>query len=56
MDLDIANKQFNLRFKDLLEAEDFNFSHDIVGIQNHIYRQTKQFTGLFLPRFASRNM
>ncbi|EGO2601790.1 hypothetical protein [Enterococcus faecalis] len=56
MDLEIANKQFDLRLKDLLDADDFNFSHDIVGIQNYIDRETKQFTELFLPRFASSNI
>ena len=41
-----------LRLQDLLEANDFNFSHDIVGIDNHIDRTTGQLTGCFLPRYA----
>ena len=54
MDLDVANKEFNLRLSELLEADDFNFSHDICGIQNNIDRTTKTFINCFVPRFADR--
>lgn len=53
MDIEHADKQFNLRLEELLNADDFNFAHDIVGIQNHMNRQTGKIEGLFLPRFAS---
>ena len=53
MDLDVANKQFNLRLTELLESDNFNFSHDIIGIQNNINRRTKKINHLqFVPRFA----
>lgn len=41
-----------LRLKDLLDADDFNFMHDIVGIRKHLNRETGQLDGRFLPRFA----
>lgn len=41
-----------LRLQDLLEADDFNFLHDVVGIRKHINRQTGRLEGAFLPRFA----
>ena len=53
MDLDTAIKEFNLKVDELLAADDFNFAHDIVGIQNHIDRSTKTFINHFLPRYAN---
>lgn len=53
MDLDVANKQFNLRLTELLESDNFNFTHDILGIQNNIDRKTKTFINCFVPRFAN---
>lgn len=38
----------------LLEADDFNFAHDVRGIQSHIDRNTGQLTRSFLPRFAEK--
>lgn len=53
MGLDIAHQAFNLRLKDLLNADDFNFTHDIVGIQKHIDRENKRMVDGFLPRYSS---
>lgn len=52
MDLQCANEKFNLRLDEFLKADDFNFSHDISGIQHHIDRNTKTFQDCFVPRFA----
>lgn len=41
-----------LRLSDLLAADDFNFTHDIVGIARHMDRATGKLAGLFRPRFA----
>lgn len=57
MDIESADKVFNLRLDDWLSADDFNFFHDIYGIMNNIVRDTfpaKDF-GLFVPRFAKLN-
>ena len=57
MDLESADKHFNLRLEELLEADDYDFVHDIGGIINNIDRSTfpaKNF-GMFVPRFAGHN-
>jgi len=41
-----------LKLQELLEADDFNFSHDIFGIRRHLNRETGQLENCFLPRFA----
>lgn len=53
MDIQAAHEQFNLKLDKLLEADDYNFSHDIVGIQQNINRKTKEIENCFLPRYAS---
>ena len=54
MDIESADKVFNLRLDDWLNADGFNFAHDIYGIMNNINRSTFPATdfGLFVPRFA----
>lgn len=39
MDLENADGVFELRLDDLLNADDFNFSHDILGIVANIDRK-----------------
>ena len=43
-----------LRLKDLLEAEQFDFVHDVMGITRHIDRTTGELADCFEPRFAVR--
>lgn len=53
MDIEHADKVFDLRLDDLLNADDLNFAHDIIGIVNNIQRNTQPVEfGLFVPRFA----
>ena len=52
MDLEVADEEFNIRLDDLLAAGDFDFAHDIVGIQSNINRREKRMCGYFMPRFA----
>ncbi len=52
MDLEQATEQFNLKLKELLNADDFNFAHDICGIQNNFNRETLKMENCFLPRYA----
>ena len=54
MDIENADNIFNLRLEDWLQADNFNFAHDIVGIVNNIDRSKypAEITR-FLPRFAS---
>lgn len=53
MDLEVATREFNLRLEELLNADNFNFSHDVVGIQQNIDRENVKMNGVFVPRFAS---
>lgn len=53
MDLESANEEFDLRLDALLDADDFNFAHDIIGIQNNLDRKTKKMKNFFVPRYAS---
>lgn len=54
MDLQSADKKFNLRLEEFLAADDFNFAHDIIGIVNNIVRDKYPADdfGFFVPRFA----
>ena len=54
MDIESADKKFNLRLDDWLNADEFNFAHDLYGIMNNIVRDSFPATdfGLFVPRFA----
>ena len=53
MDVETAHEQFKLKLDEFLEADDYNFSHDIIGIQQNINRKTKVIENCFLPRYAS---
>lgn len=53
--MDIVATHMNgcpLRLRELLEADDLNFAHDVAGIARHIDRTTGKLTNCFLPRFA----
>jgi len=52
MDLECAHKSCPLDFKKLLAFDNFNFAHDIVGIQNHMDRENARLSHRFLPRCA----
>ena len=52
MDLSVAHEQFHLDLTELLNAPDFDFAHDINGIQQNINRQNKVVENHFLPRYA----
>ena len=52
LDIETAHKEIGLRLSDLLNADEFNFAHDIVGIQANIDRRSKTITNCFLPRYA----
>nr|DAF44911.1 MAG TPA: hypothetical protein [Siphoviridae sp. ctCIv11] len=56
MDIESADQKFNLRLDDWLNADEFNFAHDLYGIMNNINRTEFPATdfGLFVPRFAGK--
>jgi len=51
MDLETVHERNPLRLQEFLDADNFNFAHDIVGINNHLDRRTKKLDNRFLPRF-----
>lgn len=53
MDLEYVTDIFDLRLEDLLNADDYNFTHDICGIQNNFNRRTFKMENRFVPRYAS---
>lgn len=52
MDLEVAHEQFNLDLESLLSADDTNFLHDVIGIQNNIDRKKKEVVNCFVPRYS----
>lgn len=44
-----------LRLKELLAADDINFSHDVFGIRRHLDRSTGWLKDGFHPRFARQD-
>ena len=55
MDIENADKVFNLRLEDWLNADNFNFAHDIHGIVNNIDRSKNPVEfHHFLPRFNGK--
>lgn len=55
MDLCATHASGNpLRLADLLAANDFNFAHDVFGIERHLDRDTGQLLDFFSPRFSRR--
>ena len=53
LDIENAHKEFNLRLDEFLTADDANFAHDFIGIQNNINRKTFRMENCFVPRFSS---
>jgi hypothetical protein len=55
MDISACHANGNrLRLDDLLTADDFNFAHDVFGIERHMDRETGKLTDCFSPRFSAR--
>lgn len=53
MTLTAAHIANPLKLKDLLVSDDFNFIHDICGINRHIDIETGELKNCFLPRFTA---
>lgn len=55
MDITAVHANGNrLRLADLLAADDFNFAHDVCGIENCLNRETLELENCFSPRFTQR--
>lgn len=44
----------DLDLKGLVNADEMNFCHDIVGIHNNLNRNTKKLENCFVPRFTKK--
>jgi len=53
MDISATHAICPLRLSDLLEANDFNFKHDVFGIRRHLNRETGELEDCFLPRYSA---
>lgn len=53
MDLEATQAKVPLMLQELLEADDFNFAHDVFGIIRHMDRSTGELTDCFLPRSSA---
>lgn len=55
LEMDITAVHCNgcqLRLRDLLASDDFNFVHDVFGIRRYLNRENGTLTQFFVPRFA----
>jgi len=52
MDISACHINNPLRLKDLLEAKDGDFWHDVTGISSHIDRESGQLKDCFSPRYS----
>lgn len=52
MDIEAVHAEIGLKLDELLNADDINFTHDIVGIQKNLDRKSKKLQNFFLPRYA----
>ncbi len=54
MDIDACHSNGNpLKLSELLNADDFNFGHDVFGIRQHIDRTTGTLQDCFVPRYSA---
>lgn len=53
MDIEYVNEICPLRLRELLDADEPNFEHDIVGIYLYFSHVSKQLQGPWTPRFAA---
>ena len=53
MDINACHSNGNpLHLTDLLNADDFNFAHDVFGIRNNINRDNGKLENCFVPRYS----
>ena len=53
VELDLTNVNCDIDLQRLLDAYDFNFAHDVNGINRHLDHETGDLKDCFLPRFAT---
>jgi len=53
MDIEAVHNDCPLNLQNLLEADNLNFFHDVIGIYENLNRKTKRLENCFVPRFTS---
>ena len=53
MDLEAVHNRNPLSLQEFLDADNFNFAHDITGILLNMNRDTGKLKNRFLPRFTA---
>ena len=48
----VAHEDCPLKLQELLDADDGNFYHDIIGIHTNLNRETRKLENCFVPRYA----
>lgn len=54
IDIEKAHECCSLKLQKLLQADSFNFLHDLTGIWQNMNRTTGKLENCFLPRFAEK--
>jgi hypothetical protein len=52
MDLLLAHSEFNLKLYELLNADSYDFKHDVMGIEIFIDRRNFCFINMFVPKLS----
>ena len=52
MDISKVHENNPMKLQEWLEADDWNFTHDIVGIATFLDRETGKLMDCFLPRYS----
>lgn len=55
LDLMAVHEKTPLKLRELAEAHDVDFTHDVWGIMRHLNRKTGELEDGFFPRFAKAN-
>jgi len=55
IDLTYCNVKYPLQLQELLDAPDFDFIHDVVGISNNLNHETYELENQFVPRYSKHN-
>ena len=54
MDIEVAHNTNPLNLEEMLNGDDSDFLHDILGIATNLNRETGEIENCFSPRFSAR--
>jgi hypothetical protein len=56
MDVDKVHGKYTLRLRELLEADNSQFAHDVFGIATHLNRSSGELENFWTPRYAVQEL